>query len=148
MPVKPARRSVASFESQFHLFCERFACRSLYLLSFFLLFLASCRDRAQQPLSLRPAHAKKNSGTSLVWAAKRTKQFVPGRPGGWVGTMGEPATTFSCMPSAFGPRCTSTHAVAFSHVSHVSHECLRSAFSVFSFHLSPKDFFLSVSETF
>ena len=48
----------------------------------------------------------------LVWGAKRTKQFVPRRPGGAGGTMEELATTFSfCSPIAFGTRWTACSSV-------------------------------------
>ena len=43
----------------------------------------------------------------LVWVAKRTKQFVPRRPGGVGGDNGELATTFSSvrsLPSGSGPQ--------------------------------------------
>ena len=90
-------------------------------------------------------------GTSLVWVAKRTKQFVPRRPGGVGGDNGVLATTFSSVRPLPLAAVHGLLAVAFSHVSCVRHVSLQlfsvmsdmsvmsacaSCFPVFSFHLS------------
>ena len=90
-------------------------------------------------------------GTSLVWVAKRTKQFVPRRPGGVGGDNGVLATTLSSVRPLPLAAVHGLLAVAFSHVSCVRHVSLQlfsvmsdmsvmsacaSCFPVFSFHLS------------
>ena len=64
-------------------------------------------------------------GTSLVWVAKRTKQFVPRRPGGWEGTMGSWRPLSVLYALCLLAAAHSLHAVAFSHVSFVRHVSLQ-----------------------